>query len=255
MLYTNDLSFNDLIKKVKTISEKGYIKGVNNNLINSCGLTLEKELGKKPDSLFFPDFKDIEIKCKQRFSKFDISLFTISFDGPNLFESNYILGKYGKKDSEFKEKKTLNISLILNEKVLFNNKYYFELKMDYDEELLYINIYDKRNKFIEKRCFISFDSIKQRLNVKLSKLAIIRASKKKENENLYFRYYKVSCYILKDFHIFLNTIENRTVKCSISLRFARSGKEVGKNKNKNFIFSVSLDNLDKIYNMIYSREF
>ena len=33
-------TFADLINLFKEINERGYIKGINNNLINSCGLTL-----------------------------------------------------------------------------------------------------------------------------------------------------------------------------------------------------------------------
>ena len=82
--------FNNIISKFKEINEKGYIKGINNNLINSGGLTFESLLDKKADSMFFPDYNNIEIKCKQRFSRYDINLFSISFDGPELFESNYL---------------------------------------------------------------------------------------------------------------------------------------------------------------------
>ena len=62
----NDENFNELIEKFKKINKEGYIRGINNNLTNSCGLTFEKLLGKNADSMFLPDYKDIEIKCKQR---------------------------------------------------------------------------------------------------------------------------------------------------------------------------------------------
>lgn len=45
--------FQELIQKFNEINEKGYIKGINNNLFNSCGLTFEKLLYKKADSMFF----------------------------------------------------------------------------------------------------------------------------------------------------------------------------------------------------------
>ena len=93
--YTNDENFNDLILKFKEINERGYAKGINNNLFNSCGLTFEYLIWKQSDSMFFPDYRDIEIKCKQRYSRHDINLFSLSFDGPDIYESNYINEKYG----------------------------------------------------------------------------------------------------------------------------------------------------------------
>ena len=45
--------FHGLIQKFVEINKKGYIKGINNNLLNSCGLTFENLLSKKADSMFF----------------------------------------------------------------------------------------------------------------------------------------------------------------------------------------------------------
>lgn len=59
----------DLLNEFKEITEKSWIKGVNNTL-SGVGMTFENELDKKPDSDSFPDFKDIEIKCSQRFSNY-----------------------------------------------------------------------------------------------------------------------------------------------------------------------------------------
>ena len=54
--------FNDIIKLFKDISSKGYVKAINNNPYNSCGLTFEYLLNINPNSSIFPDYKDIEIK-------------------------------------------------------------------------------------------------------------------------------------------------------------------------------------------------
>lgn len=252
--YTNDENFNELIKRTKEINEMGYVKGVNNNLINSCGLTFESLLGKQSDSLFLPDFKDIEIKCKQRFSRYNIDLFTLAFDGPSLYESNYILENYGKTDEIFLDKKSLFVNLKYKEKVMVNNKYYFELDIDDKTKMLYINIYDENDNFIEKRGFISFFSIETRINIKLRKLALVRASKRKISYDLYFRYYKISCYTLKSFETFIDMIKQDVVKLSIVLRFSKSGAQVGKQRNKNMVFSIRQDDVEKIYDLIYNYE-
>ena len=68
----------------------------------------------KGDSMFFPDYEGIEIKCKQRYSRYDINLFCLSFDGPELFESNYILQKYGKRRTILSLKKELFINFNIN---------------------------------------------------------------------------------------------------------------------------------------------
>ena len=164
MIWLVDLDFKALIKEFRDINKKGYIQGVN-NYTNAGGLTFEKLLNKQIDSMFFPDYKEIEIKSTTRFSRYDINLFSVSFDGPQLFESNYLLQKYGKIDSKYKEYKKLVVNFKLNKKILVNGKYYFELKLDYDDEKLYINIYDIQNNLLEQAGFLYFTTLEKRIKI------------------------------------------------------------------------------------------
>ena len=236
-------NFIELINKFKEINNKGYIKGINNNLYNSAGLTFENLINKSIDNFYFPDYKDIEIKTKQRFSHYPITLFCCKFDGPEVFEANYIVKTYGIN-------KNIIINLYLNEKILFNN-YYFELKINYADKSIYINIYNADNIFVEKRRIIYFDSLKNIYNLKLKKLAVIRASKKKINNNLYFRYYKINCYDNLGFNYFLKAIENKIIKTTLMLRTEKNEKDLNKNKNKNLVFAIYNEDLQSIFQEIY----
>ena len=251
--YTCDINFNDLIEKFNIISEKGYIKGISNNYKNSCGLTFENEIGKSVDSSYSPDYKDIEIKCKQKNSNFNITLFSLSFNGPSLYESYYILKKYGKKDDSLLNKNKLYIKLKFNEKVYYNS-YYFELKVDNEKKLFYINIYDKDLKLIEKRGYILFINLRKRVLTKLKKLCLIKSQKKKKEEGLYFKYYQISCYKFKGFDNFLNMIKNNIIKCTLSLRYSKNEKTYGQNKSRGIIFSLAEKDLSKVFDNIYFNQ-
>mgnify|MGYP000867068560 FL=1 len=98
--------------------------------------------------MFFPDYNGVELKTTTRFSRYNINLFSLTFDGPSLFESNYMLETYGKIDNLLPQKKTLYANLKLNQKVLVNEKYYFELKIDYEDEKIFIKIYDINMNFL-----------------------------------------------------------------------------------------------------------
>lgn len=245
--------FKKIIDKFIEINKRGYVLGIN-NLNNSAGLTFERMLGKTPDSLFFPDYNGVEIKTTCRFSRYNIGLFSLSFDGPYLFESNYLIENYGYYNCEYEENKKLIVNLKINEKVLVNDKYYFELKINYDDKRIELEIYDYNFKLLEKRAFIYFDSLKQRIETKLSKLALIYASKKKTDEYLFFRYYKIVCYKYKNFETFLKLIALQDIKLSLMLRFSRSGIEIGKNKNKNMCFSIKKRGLHKLFDEIFTYE-
>ena len=246
--------FDKIIEEFKKLNMKGYIKGINNNLCNSAGLTLENQLGKNPDSMFLPDYYGIEVKCTQRFSRYNISLFSLAFDGPNLYESNYLLETYGKKDNVYYEHKQLIVNLKINRKVLVYDKYYFELRIDYDSKKIFIRIYDNELNFLEDRAFICFDSLDQRLRVKLHNLALFYASKSVSNDNLYFRYYKLECYKYKGIDSFIKCIEEEEVSVALILRFAKSGKDFLKNKNKNMLFSIRKNSLESLFDLIYYLE-
>ena len=243
--------FKNIIKKFKEINNKKYIKGVNNNLVNSCGLTFENLINKKTDSLFFPDYQGVEIKCTQRYSHYPISLFSLSFDGPDLFESNYLLQKYGYNDQEYPELKKLVISLKYKRKVYVGNNYF---ELDIDSNKILINIYDKKYHLIEKRGFIDFENIKSRLEIKLKQLCLVYASKKIIDDNLYFRYYKIECFLLKNFEIFKDLIKKDIIVLTLMLRFSRNENTLGKNKNKGINFTIKKDAINELFEKIYEYE-
>lgn len=245
--------FKNLILKFKEINKKKYIRGINNNLINSAGLTFEQLLGKKADSMFFPDYEGIEIKCTQRFSHYPIGLFSLAFEGPELFETSKILKKYGYRDYIFFGYKKLIGTLRYNEKILIGRKY-FELCIDDENKKIYLKIYNIKNKLLATRGFIDFTTVKDRLETKLNNLSLIYASKKKENNDLYFRYYKIECFNLKNFETFIRLIKEDVIKVTIMLRFSRNYNTLGKNKNKGLMFSIEKDKIGNLFKKIYSYE-
>lgn len=239
-------NYNNLINEFKNISKRRWIQGIN-NYTNSAGLTFENLLNKKADSMYFPDYEGIEIKCTQRFSRYPITLFSSAFDGPSLYEMNRILSKYGKNDVIYKDRKLLNAEINTNIKTLVNNKYYFKIEISKDDKKLYLAIYDINNKLIEKDAYISFETLKQRLDLKLSTLALVYASKRLIDNIPYFRYYKIEIYNLISFENFIKLIENDTIKINIIGRVSRSGNEAGRQRNKNLVFKIKKEDINKLF--------
>ena len=239
-------NYNNLINEFKNISKRRWIQGIN-NYTNSAGLTFENLLNKKADSMYFPDYEGIEIKCTQRFSRYPITLFSSAFDGPSLYEMNRILSKYGKNDVIYKDRKLLNAEINTNTKTLVNNKYYFKFEISKDDKKLYLAIYDLNNKLIEKDAYISFETLKQRLDLKLSTLALVYASKRLIDNIPYFRYYKIEIYNLISFENFIKLIENDTIKINIIGRVSRSGNEAGRQRNKNLVFKIKKEDINKLF--------
>ena len=106
-------SFNDLINEFNIISKKGWIPSVSNSF-GSIGLTFKKEIGKKVDSLYFPDYKNIEIKCTSRFSRYPLFLFTVAFDDPTFPEIDRIVEKVGSSKATVNKNKGYLLNLLVH---------------------------------------------------------------------------------------------------------------------------------------------
>lgn len=244
---------NELLHRFLKIASKGYVKGVNNNT-NSIGLTFENLIGKTADSKFLPDYKDVEIKCTSRFSRYPISLFSYAFDGKNEYEMNRLLLKYGKKDVDFAERYQLQGSLYCKKMTKINDNY-FKLDVKTDESKIFLSVYDLEKNLIESEAYIDIDNLKERIKVKLSNLCIVHASKKKIDNDLHFRYYKIAFYELINLDTFINLIKNDNLNIFICGRVSRSGSEMGIQKNKNIVFKIPKDNISLLFEKTYEYNF
>lgn len=245
-------NFNDLIDKFKIISKKKWIKSYYKGH-GTIGLTFEKELGKKIDTNYLPDYNGIEIKCTTRFSRFPISLFSIAFDGPTHREIIRINEKYGNFDKDFPEKKTLIRKVRCNELSKLKNNFYLSLEIEKDK--LFLTVYDKNKILIEKESYVYLETIKDHLNTKIKQLAIIKASKKKIDDIEYFRYYLISLYTLKNFKIFLDLLTKGEIEVTLNSRINKTGNNAGRYYNKNLVFQIKKDNLEKLFTKVYSYNY
>lgn len=243
--------FEDLLDQFIRINQKSWIKSITKNQ-NGIGMTFERELGKLPDSLYFPDYAGIEIKCTTRFSKYPLYLFTVAFDGPTFPEIDRIVDLYGYPDKDFSDKNVLFTKLCFKHKILTKSNYKLQLEYNKKEEKIYLKVYDIEDNLIEKKSFIYIDSILNHLYVKMNNLAVIYAAKKKINNEDYFRYYKILFYKLKD--NFLNLLKNDTVNIDLISRIGKSGVEKGKYCNKNLVFSIKKNNIEKLFEKIYEYD-
>lgn len=242
---------NEFIKEFHKIANKGWIKSISKSW-GSVGLTFEKELNKTPDSLFFPDYYGIEIKCTNKYSHYPLFLFTVAFDGPTFPEINRIVEKYGYPDKDFNDKKVLFEKLHFNSKTLVNDKYKFQLELDKGHEKIYLCVYNLENKLIEKESYVYLDSLRDHLMIKLNSLAVVYASKKVQNNENYFRYYKLNMYNLISFEKFIELLNKDAIEISLIARIEKSSIDKGRYRNKNLVFAIKKDKIDKLFNKIYT---
>ena len=239
------------IDEFKRISGKRWIKSINNST-GSIGLTFEKELGKKPDDTYFPDFYGIEIKCTSRYSRYPLYLFSVAFDGPSFPELDRIVSKYGWPDSDFPNKNVLYTKLYFTRTNLVNYAYRFKLEHDREEEKVFLCVYDLDYNLIERESFIYTQTLYNHLMLKLKEFAHVQASSKQTEDGKYFRYYKFDLYKLMSFERFLILLEQDELTINLISRISKSGVNKGKYKNKNLSIGIEKWNIDKLYTLVYS---
>lgn len=246
-------NISDLISEFERIKNKNWIKSVNKGF-GSIGLTFERELGKAQDSMYFPDYNGIEIKCTNMFSRYPLFLFTIAFDGPNYPEINRIVNKYGWPDKDFSNKNILFSKVNFNKLNTLPSNYKFKLEYDKDNQKIYLCVYNLKNQLIEKESFICIDSIYKHLTLKLNVLAYIHAKKKKIDNEEYFNYYQLDIYKINNFDRFMELLKNDIIEVSLISRISKSGNDKGRYRNKNLVFQIRKDNISKLFNKIYSSK-
>lgn len=247
-----DINHAKLIKYFHKIAYKRWIKGAFiNNKIGNIGLTFEKEINKEPDNMFFPDFEGIEIKCTTRYSDYPIYLFSTALEGKTFPEIKRIIEIYGYYDKQFQNNKVLYEDINYLTTHIVNNKWIFKLEINKTDEKLYFCVYDINNKLIEKESFVYLSVLYNHLVTKLNNLAIIKASKKIINNEVYFRYYEITIYKLKSFDKFLELIENKKINACIIGRISKSGYKCGKYSNKNLEFKIKKENIEYLFEKIY----
>ncbi len=243
-----------LIDQFHIIANKGWIPSFNNNW-GSVGLTFENLLDKKPDSKYEPDYYDIEIKCSGRYSRYPLFLFTIAFDGPSDDEITRLTEKYGHYDKDFPDKK------VMFEKVGMDFGHFngegnsFRFEIDKERKVIYLCVYDVNGCLLEKISYVSFQSLKEHLETKLKKMALVYASKRVENNRDFFRYYKIVLYHLYGFDTFLDLIEKGIIIVHLISRISKSGEDIGKYRNKNLVFSIAKKDINYLFKSYYHFDY
>lgn len=238
--------FIELKKEFDKIKEKGYIKGISNDY-SAIGRTFENELNLPENNFSIPDYYGIEIKTRRTYSKSAITLLNAVPDGKDLFEIERIKDIYGYPYKKDKNYKALYIEAYGNKLSFAGIKYQYKIDVNRIEEKIYLSVFDRYNKLIEKEVYWSFDYLKEKILNKVKYLAIINAWTNKIDGWNYFKYYKIEMYIFKDFETFISLIERGIIKIIIKVDIYQDKKKYGKTYDHGCGFAINESDLSKLF--------
>lgn len=239
-------NYNLLNHKLNEICEKGFIKMDSDKYINS-GLLLERELGIETNDFSVADIDGVEIKAVNIFSKYPITLFSCTCDGPDFFELNRLVEKFGVKDYMFKDVKVLSTKLYANKFTEWGKYLKMKLLVDRHNKKIFILIANKNGKVIEKRAYWNFETINSLLHRKLNKLCVVYFQKATNNNHIYCNFFKYNFYSFAGFDSFLSELENGNIIVSLKYGVYRNGYKRGMPYNHGTSFSIKSNTLSNLF--------
>lgn len=239
-----DISFQ---KKFREIKEKGWIKSKRTGK-TGIGYTFEELLNKKEDNLPIADYQGIEIKTVHNYIKNKvIHLFNATPDGDYLYPIKEIQEKLGYPDKDNSNYKVFNMDVTTKEytKIGYNKK--IKLYIDYKNEKIYLKVY--KNNIEDKTLKISwsFDLLKEKINNKIRKIAIVGANTIKKDKIELFKYTGYKIYEIKSFDRFIECIENGEIIITFKIGYFKNGKRKGQIHDHGTGFSINYNNITSLY--------
>lgn len=239
-------AFVKLNKEFERIKEKGYIKGIYNSS-SSIGRTFENELGLSMNKEEIPDYNGIEIKTRRTYSKSLITLFNAVPDGEQPLEIARLKDTYGYPYYKDRNYKCLYAEVYANKLNISGRYYQYKIDVDRADEKVYLCVYNMSSKLIERKVYWSFDYLQQKLQNKLSYLALVHAWTKTIDNWNYFKYYKIDFYKLKSFNKFIDLLEKGKIRLSLKVDIYLDKANYGKMYDHGCSFSISEENIEKLF--------
>lgn len=245
MIHIMDMSILQEIKS-KVISEKWIESKSNGN--GGVGITLEYLLQKEKENFELPDYKGIELKAKCSKRESHITLFSAVPDS-YLFEIKRLLQEYGYPDNKYPEFKIFNLAVYGHKRIKLNN-HYFKLYVDWQNKKVILCVYDKSLNIIDQLTSWSFELLQEKLERKLSLLALVHAERKFQHNKVYFKYTNIAFYRLNSFERFLLLIDNGIIKITFRIGVYKDEKRFGQIYDHGTCFSIDKNDISRLFDEI-----
>lgn len=242
---------------IKILNEK-FLKVKNLNWIKATskgngnvGITFENAIGKERENFPIADYNGIEIKTSlNKNTRPYITLFSATPDGPYIFGTQTLKEKYGWTSPKLKGYKVFYARVNGKKLKKINNKYFMKINVDYNNEKIFLEVYDLNYQLLGKECFWNFKTIEEKLQTKIHYLAYIKAERKYENRQVFFKYTEITFLKLKSFKQFIFLLDSGKINICFKIGVYLSKNKLGKTYDHGTGFEIRKELLLNLYNII-----
>lgn len=171
-------------------------------------------------------------------------------DGPDFFELNRFVNRFGICDREYTNTKVLSISLSNKEYSMWGRYLKMKLVVDYNRKKIFILVTNVNGKIIEKKSYWNFDSIKEIVERKLNYLCFVQADIIYSKLVKYVHYDTMSFYKFKNFNTFLRLLNEGTITICIKCGVYKNGNKKGQRFDHGTAFLLQKDKLSELFEIM-----
>ena len=237
----------NLIIQFKKIKNNGFIQSIN-NYTNGGGLTLEHLLGIKANNKCLPDLNGIELKTINQYWERNINLFSDTPKSNHKSTTKWIAENFGYINKG--SRKNFNGKMCATKLNKIGIKYFFKIDVNDKEKKIYMEIYDNNKTLINNDIYWDYETLKIKLEKKLSFLALIYLEKKYLKKRQYCKYNTIKIYKLKNFETFIALIKNGIIKINFSTSYIKSGQKKDTFHDHGTKFFINERNIYMLFNEI-----
>lgn len=242
-------NFYQLLEKFKKINSMEWIN-VPRSGYGENGLLFEELLGIRRNDLSIPDYNDIELKVQSKYSYFPITLFSLSFDGPEPMALQAFVSRYGAYDSKYTNSKIIYIKLNTSTFTYWGKSLKMKLHCDNNKKRLLVHVAHSNGKTIELKSYWDYETLFTTIRRKASNLCIVENETRMICSVKQIRYTDISFFKLSSYDKFIEGLNSGKIFVQIKYGIYKNGPRAGRPYNHGISFQIYLSDLNYIYEPI-----
>lgn len=239
-------SYKELKEKLDDIIKKSIypLKGKGSG---ECGMLLEKLLGIEANSFSVADIDGIELKVHSINSLHPITLFSCTFDGPNLFEIRRIVERYGMNVNGCNSCKILYVRVSAIKFFNWGRYLKFKLYLDDKTQKLFLIVAHSNGKIIEKKSYWEYSTLFSILERKLKQVCFVSIKTSYVGGVKFVEFIDYSFFKLKSFDHFIFGLKTGKIIINIKYGAYKYGERKGMPYDHGISFQINKEDINILF--------